>query len=209
MEDNHGETNRAAPLELLVLNEAVAICEKLESAFRHKGDECHNNNGVRTKEDWERMDKFLVASADDIRKVKQDVKNLVAFYPRHESKKACMSNDAVFGNVAAMREALVSMVESETEGSMDRDDLCGRCLDKMWDSCKHDGSCWVDKVINALSVPPRNCDVEYVDRVAMYGAFKDWCKSKGHTMEPMLAYDAFDWLLAPVAGLDGGRDGTV
>lgn len=58
-----------------------------------------------------------------------------------------------------MREALVAMVEAETEGSMDRDDLCGRCFEKMWDSCKHDGSCWVDKVINALSDPPRNCDV--------------------------------------------------
>lgn len=57
----------------------------------------------------------------------------------------------------------------------------------------------ISVVDNALSSPPRNCDAKYADRVEMYGAFKDWCKAKGHTMEPMLAYDAFDWLLATVA----------
>ena len=97
-ENNHGETNRVVPLELLVLNEAVVICEKLESAFRHKGDECHNNQGSRTCEDWERMDKFLVASANDIRKVKQDVKNLVAFYPRHESKECSQKHKGKWEN---------------------------------------------------------------------------------------------------------------
>ena len=77
------------------------------------------------------------------------------------------------GNQMKMREALVAMVEAETDGSMDRDDLCDRCLEKMWNSCKHDGSCWVDKVINALATPPRNCDVgtaEEQDR-----RFKKFC----------------------------------
>jgi len=54
----------------------------------------------------------------------------------------------------------------------------------------------IDRVVSALAAPPRNCDAEYADRAEMYDAFKDWCKAKGHTMEPMLAYDAFDWLFA-------------
>ena len=54
-------------------------------------------------------------------------------------------------NEAAMREALVAMVEAETCGTMERDYLCGRCLERMFDRCKHDGSCWVDKVMNALA----------------------------------------------------------
>lgn len=54
-------------------------------------------------------------------------------------------------NEAKLREALVEMVKSETGGSMERDDLCGRCLEKMFNRCKHDGSCWVDKVMSALS----------------------------------------------------------
>lgn len=75
-----------------------------------------------------------------------------------EAARTAEKSSAV-GNAAAMRDALVAMVEAETEGSMKRDDLCGRCLVKMWDRCKHDGSCWVDKVINALSAPARNCDI--------------------------------------------------
>lgn len=59
----------------------------------------------------------------------------------------------------------------------------------------------------ALSASPRNCDVKYADRVEMYGAFKDWCKAKGRTMEPMLAHDAFDWLLASVTK-EGESDGS-
>ena len=62
------------------------------------------------------------------------------------------------------------------------------------------------KTKSALAEPPRNCDMQYKDRVEMYGKFKDWCKAKGHTMEPMLAYDAFDWLLASMTkeGEDNG-----
>lgn len=56
----------------------------------------------------------------------------------------------------------------------------------------------------ALAAPPRNCDMPYNDRVEMYGAFKDWCNAKGHTMEPKLAYDAFEWLLALATKKEGG-----
>lgn len=56
-----------------------------------------------------------------------------------------------------MREALELMVKAETDGTMERDALCGRCLDRF--DCKHDGSCWVDKVMSALALPRRNCDV--------------------------------------------------
>ena len=55
------------------------------------------------------------------------------------------------GNAQEMRDALVAMVEAETGGTMERDYLCGRCLERMFDRCKHDGSCWVDKVMNALA----------------------------------------------------------
>ena len=39
----------------------------LESELRNKADECHNNNGSRTWEDWERMNSFLLAVADRIK----------------------------------------------------------------------------------------------------------------------------------------------
>ena len=57
----------------------------------------------------------------------------------------------------------------------------------------------------ALAAPPRNCD-RYNDRVEMYGVFKDWCNARGHTMEPKLAYDAFEWLLATATEKEGGND---
>lgn len=55
----------------------------------------------------------------------------------------------------------------------------------------------------ALAAPARNCDLPFADDVARYGAFKAWCNAKGHTMEPKLAYDAFDWLLS-TAEKEGG-----
>lgn len=33
-------------------------------AIREKADYCHNNNGNRTSEDWERMSKWLLEMAD-------------------------------------------------------------------------------------------------------------------------------------------------
>ena len=98
---------------------------------------------------------------------------------------------------AALREALkkarlfigcsLFKVVEVNFGYLDRDELC-------------------TEIDAALSAPARNCDMPYNDRVEMYGAFKDLCKAKGRTMEPMLAYDAFDWLLAPAAERKGGRD---
>ena len=58
----------------------------------------------------------------------------------------------------------------------------------------------------ALAAPPRNCDRTFIDHPAMYYEFRDWCNAKGHTMEPKLAYDAFDWLLA-TANEKGATDG--
>ena len=52
-----------------------------------------------------------------------------------------------------------------------------------------------DRIDAALAASPRNCDRKFVDRVDMYYAFKDWCHAKGHTIEPLLASDAFDWFL--------------
>lgn len=65
-------------------------------------------------------------------------------------------------NVFRMREALeaVARQESAPVEGIDRDAMCGRCTHAkiMFDDCKHNGSCWVDKVVNALKAPPRNCD---------------------------------------------------
>ena len=36
------------------------------SDIRQKADECHNNNGDRTSEDWERMTKYLLGIADEL-----------------------------------------------------------------------------------------------------------------------------------------------
>lgn len=107
------------------------------------------------------------------------------------------------GNAAAMREALVDMVEAETEGSMDRDDLCGRCFEKMWNSCKHDGSCWVDKVINALSAPARNCDL-YDDAETARQAWLDDADNWDDFGSPKLELP--EWLFAS-AKKKGENDG--
>lgn len=64
----------------------------------------------------------------------------------------------------------------------------------------------IEAVNAALAAPERNCDLPYNDSVEMYGKFKDWCKAKGHTMEPMLAWDAFDWLLSPATEQKGETD---
>ena len=105
------------------------------------------------------------------------------------------SGSANAGNAAAMYKALceIIMLTMKVGYSIHGDVACGIIASK----AKH-----------ALSAPARNCDVEYADRVEMYGAFKDWCKAKGHTMEPMLAYDAFDWLLAPAEKRKGDGDGS-
>ena len=66
-------------------------------------------------------------------------------------REATREKSSRVGNAQEMRDALVAMVEAETGGTMERDYLCGRCLERLFDRCKHDGSCWVDKVMNALA----------------------------------------------------------
>ena len=66
-------------------------------------------------------------------------------------REATREKSSQVGNAQEMRNALVAMVEAETGGTMERDYLCGRCLERLFDRCKHDGSCWVDKVMNALA----------------------------------------------------------
>ena len=106
------------------------------------------------------------------------------------------------GNAAAMREALGDVYNILEKIQWYTPHLSDVSLMREFRS----RVCRAKKVIDiALSAPARNCDVEYADRVEMYGAFKDWCKAKGHTMEPMLAYDAFDWLLAPAAQEGAGK----
>ena len=61
----------------------------------------------------------------------------------------------------------------------------------------------IKQIKAALAAPPRNCDMPN-DRVEKYDAFKDWCNARGHTMEPKLAYDAFDWLFATATEKEGG-----
>ena len=96
-------------------------------------------------------------------------------------------------NMAAMREALIKVKEWMEHRIATRGFEFSATFPTMLE----------DVVLPALSAPARNCDTPYNDRVEMYGAFKDWCKAKGHTMEPMLAYDAFEWLLAPATEQKG------
>ena len=67
----HGEDaspmHREKGMDIKVLQEkqyreGVAIVR----ALREKADWCHNNNGNRTFEDWERMNKWLLEMADKI-----------------------------------------------------------------------------------------------------------------------------------------------
>ena len=77
------------------------------------------------------------------------------------------------------REALYEMVKAETDGEMTLDALCGRCIQKLHNTCKHDGSCWCERVIAALAEPPRNCEVGSVDEQAE--RFREFCDDeKGH-----------------------------
>ena len=59
-----------------------------------------------------------------------------------------------------------------------------------------------DEIQAALDMPARNCDRTFADHVAMYDEFKAWCNAKGHTMNPKLASDAFDWLLSKAEGAE-------
>lgn len=120
----------------------------------------------------------------------REMEELIA---KHEKEIAELKKQT--GNAAAMRDAL--------------SDACYAMFNflKTQSGGYEEMAIALDKAKAALSEPARNCDVEYADQVEMYYAFKDWCRAKGHTMEPMLAYDAFDWLLAPAAERKGESDG--
>lgn len=115
--NNCQNTPAEQPLEILVAEDAVSRCEKLESDFRNKGDSCHNNIGSKTCDDWERMDKFLVAAADEIRKIRNDVKNLAAF---SVSKK--LRNCDRFGKWDDAVHAFEQSVSPRWNGEWTRDD---------------------------------------------------------------------------------------
>lgn len=115
---------------------------------------------------------------------------------------ATTENPSAVGDAAKLREALENMVRAETHGSMERDDLCGRCLEKMFARCNHDGTCWVDKAITALAAPPRNCD-RFASAEEAWDAYDEWVesyRSKGKT-EP---FNEFGWLFAPAPEKEGG-----
>lgn len=109
-------------------------------------------------------------------------------------------------NVYRMREALeaVALQESaDRADGIDRDAMCGRCLHAkiMFNDCKHDGSCWVDKVVNALAAPPRN-----VDRFATMDEAREafqtmrghWCRADVELWDSRDEIGEFvRWLFAP------------
>lgn len=95
-------------------------------------------------------------------------------------------SNAQAGNGVAMRNAMVK---------------CRELAETIWQSeGGEDVSSEIaelkDTIDAALATPPRNCDRKFADHPTMYYEFRDWCHKKGHTMEPLLASDAFDWLLA-------------
>lgn len=105
------------------------------------------------------------------------------------------------GDAAKLREALalIATIEFPHNFQNERFDIADACQD-LTNAIKTASA--------ALSAPPRNCDMQYNDRAEMYDAFKDWCNARGHTMDPKLAYDAFEWLLAQAAEKEGGKDGN-
>lgn len=114
------------------------------------------------------------------------------------------------GNAAKLREALIDVVK-RLKAYVGCDHHTFHLTATTCDGITSVGKCGkigtcaaIFKARAALAAPPRNCDVPYNDRVEMYGAFKDWCNARGHTMNPKLACDAFDWLLAPAT--KGGND---
>ena len=96
------------------------------------------------------------------------------------------------GNAAAMREMLRRI-----------DRLCRVTDDEAGTAWNMDIAHRVrDEIQAALDMPARNCDRTFADHVAMYDEFKAWCNAKGHTMNPKLASDAFDWLLSKAEGAE-------
>lgn len=143
---------------------------------------------------FDRIDAAIKRERAKIEADALEVGGIVEAAHKRELSKNVSKNGADFGQLgdcAKLREALENMVRAETYGSMERDDLCGRCLEKMFARCNHDGTCWVDKAITALSAPPRNCDrfasaeeaIEYHKRTncaeRRYCAYHDGCPTDG------------------------------
>ena len=71
-----GKTESEPSLTKVMVEEGTDLTERLginpvnlqfiESILRKEADECHNNNGNRTWEDWERISRLLLHVADDI-----------------------------------------------------------------------------------------------------------------------------------------------
>lgn len=119
--------------------------------------------------------------------------------------------NAPAGNMAAMRETLVALQARFEKNVMAYQDRYFKFTGWHWHKKAKEAARWRDvfSELNeqcraALATPPRNCDRKFADQPAMYYEFKDWCNKKGHTMEPKLAYDAFDWLLEQ-SDKKGGR----
>ena len=119
---------------------------------------------------------IIVAPVEDAGGVKRSIEVVV-------SKIATTTH----GNAAAMRDTLLRLrwIANATFEKM-RDGVDTVNLAQViWHHCNI-----------GLSAPLRNCDRVFADHSSMYDEFKSWCNKNGHTMEPKLAYDAFDWLLA-------------
>ncbi len=106
------------------------------------------------------------------------------------------------GNAAEMRETLVALQARFEKNVMAYQDRYFKFTGWHWHKKAKEAARWRDvfselneQCKSALATPPRNCDRKFADRPAMYYEFKDWCNKKGHTMEPKLAYDAFEWFL--------------
>lgn len=71
-----GKTESEPSITRVTVKEGTDLTERLgikpvnlqfiESILRKEADECHNNNGNRTWEDWERISRLLLHVADDI-----------------------------------------------------------------------------------------------------------------------------------------------
>lgn len=110
---------------------------------------------------------------------------------------ATAEKSSAVGDAAKLREALETLV-----------DLVEAWEDHLPSAIREEEvSPALDKSNAALATPPRNCDMQYSDRAEMFGAFNDWCNARGHTMEPKLAYDAFEWLLALTTEKEGDSNG--
>jgi hypothetical protein len=114
-------------------------------------------------------------------------------------------DEAYERDTAALRAALAAPQAPHGDAAVMREALSDACY-AMFNFLKTQSGGYeemaiaLDKAKAAIAAPPRNCDRTFADHVAMYDEFKAWCNAKGHTMNPKLASDAFDWLLSKAEG---------